>query len=892
MDEQITFLPWLRRGLAQALTAVDPLSGPIARGPSITARVGVLDVEATRTVRLHGPDQVTGLAPGQVLRSEPRPDSGEVEPTMFPYVELAAPDLPWLYTPAAPDGDGRLRPWLVLVVVREQDGVELELRSGALPVLRVDSSLSDELPDLADSWAWVHVQSLVGLQGTADTVAAGGGEVIARLVCPRRLAPGSAWLACVVPAFDGGVALGLGQAVPEGADWQPAWGDGNVGPLPVYHYWRFATGAEGDFEALCRRLKPDDSGVAFGLHAMDVTDPGLIPAAPHRVLLDFEGALETEGVHPRAWTTADKTAFQGPLEPLLNAAAVRADYDPAVFEPLVGPPLYGQWPAEAPSVPADGWVRSLNLHPARRAAAGLGARVVRAGQEELVASAWDQAGSLRATVTTLGHARLAVELGRRLAGRVATLADGDALQLTAPLQALLGPGARSIKSRLAAATIPAGLVSPTHLRLTRDGTPLARDWPALTGATAGRLGAEHVETTLAATGDDSKLSALTFAAYGRLLAAQISDPTVDVPAPSLPAELRPPAPRRPIRIGAPTPTGQAEPSIVIGEDVSGIAADVIEALDPLAAVRASVLARVPALAGGLAPGALPSTLRLAPSFESPLYDDLAALGAGFLLPGADGLPRNRVRLLATNATFVGAFLIGANHELARELLWRGYPVDLRATFFHCFWSYVDPQRTDIDDLAGWTDGLSIADNMGQSAADMTVFVVRGDLVRRYPSAHYFLQKAQIDPSTGGIGPVPDEVEAASFGGMLDAETLFVGFGKKPTVVIGHRASGGDPGWLLAIEEQPAAPRFGLDDPPADGHVVVYGKPPDTWDDLSWANVARSERALAGLTHAPADVPWLASAPIPGASWGRNGAHMARACWQRPFRMYIPADQLD
>ena len=127
-------------------------------------------------------------------------------------------------------------------------------------------------------------------------------------------------------------------------------------------------------------------------------------------------------------------------------------------------------------------------------------------------------------------------------------------------------------------------------------------------------------------------------------------------------------------------------------------------------------------------------------------------------------------------------------------------------------------------------------------------------------------------------------------GMLDRDTLFVGFEKSRDEVLGDRAGGGDPGWLLAIEEQPAAPRFGIDDPP---DPAVYHVPPDTWNDLSWANVAADEKALAGLTHAPVDVAWLARAPIDGddTSWGRNAAHMARACYQAPFRIYFPADRL-
>ena len=221
MTDEVTFLPWLRRGLAQALSTPGPLSGAIARGPAVTAWVDVLTSHSPRSVRLHGPDRVTGLAPGQVLRSEPSPDSVEVETTLFPYVELAAPDLPWLYTPAAP-GEQGLRPWLVLVVVREQEGVSLDTPSGSLPLLRIEAPAvtADELPDLAEAWAWAHVQSLVGLDGVAAAVAAGTGEVVARLLCPRRLLPDSAWIACVVPAFDGGVrpaAASLCLQVPTGS---------------------------------------------------------------------------------------------------------------------------------------------------------------------------------------------------------------------------------------------------------------------------------------------------------------------------------------------------------------------------------------------------------------------------------------------------------------------------------------------------------------------------------------------------------------------------------------------------------------------------------------------------------------------------------------------------
>ena len=155
-------------------------------------------------------------------------------------------------------------------------------------------------------------------------------------------------------------------------------------------------------------------------------------------------------------------------------------YDPLTQDPVVGPPLYGQWPAGAQHVPRDGWVAELNFDPTARAAAGLGARSVQAIQEELVASAWDQAGSARATVGALNQGRLAVETGRRITGRLRTLGDGDVLHITAPLHALLGSGPVSIRSQLASSGVPAGVVSAAHLRMTRPGTPLARGWQRLT----------------------------------------------------------------------------------------------------------------------------------------------------------------------------------------------------------------------------------------------------------------------------------------------------------------------------------------------------------------------------------------------------------------------------
>ena len=121
MSDEIVFLPYLRRGLSQLLENPDPLTGDLPREPELTATVAVEDRTVLRSVILRGAGEATALGPGQVLRSEPRPDSVDVEPNYFPLVELKAADLPWLLTPAAPNArEERLRPWLVLVCVEEE----------------------------------------------------------------------------------------------------------------------------------------------------------------------------------------------------------------------------------------------------------------------------------------------------------------------------------------------------------------------------------------------------------------------------------------------------------------------------------------------------------------------------------------------------------------------------------------------------------------------------------------------------------------------------------------------------------------------------------------------------------------------------------------------------
>ena len=100
------------------------------------------------------------------------------------------------------------------------------------------------------------------------------------------------------------------------------------------------------------------------------------------------------------------------VAPLLNAPA-DASRQRQRADPLVAPPIYGCWHAQVERVsaaPRDaGWVNALNLDPRYRAAAGLGARVIRANQERYMRVAWEQIGDVLAVNQKIRRAQLATK---------------------------------------------------------------------------------------------------------------------------------------------------------------------------------------------------------------------------------------------------------------------------------------------------------------------------------------------------------------------------------------------------------------------------------------------------------------------------------------------------
>src|SRR5262249_2684467 len=214
----------------------------------------------------------------------------------------------WLFTPACANTNSQLRPWLCLVVVRKQDGVQLTSTANTpLPTLQITAPAKPfvELPNLQECWAWAHAQAAANNGSGPNAVKAaldGAPELsLSRLICARVLIPETDGSACVVPTSDLGRKAGLGLPI---ADTDltatnalaPAWTLTAAAPtqvqLPVYYSWRFRTGAAGDFESLARRLKRSVPQ-GLGQRVADIRHPGFeLPATfPGMATVKLEGAL-------------------------------------------------------------------------------------------------------------------------------------------------------------------------------------------------------------------------------------------------------------------------------------------------------------------------------------------------------------------------------------------------------------------------------------------------------------------------------------------------------------------------------------------------------------------------------------------------------------------------
>ncbi len=398
-----------------------------------TTKSGAVEAhDAAAQVELLGPGDVLGIAPAEVLRVFPNAGEHAAEPNYLASIEFDSPELPWLVSLGTGD---RARPWIALVVVSDSSARVSEQTGSLLPWLVADTA---ELPPPAELWAWAHAHA----QGDAslETPAPGDGRrTLSRLLCPTRLQPGTAYVAAVVPTYQAGVLAAMRQN-PGNAGDQASWAqDQGTVQLPMYHHWRFVTGASGDFEELARQLKAIDASDVEGLGRIDLRLAlGGLDEVPPRDL----DPVHTLLVSPEedAARDAEVPQLDGDVATVLQTAV---DASPDDDARVVRPPRYGQWPAGDNAVRGGpDWYAELNLVPHHRVIARLGADLVRTQQEELVAEARRQLGEYRAARRIRDLLRLGEMTATRLHERsVAAVPDERLVTMARPVLHTLVAGA-------------------------------------------------------------------------------------------------------------------------------------------------------------------------------------------------------------------------------------------------------------------------------------------------------------------------------------------------------------------------------------------------------------------------------------------------------------------
>jgi len=241
---------------------------------------------------------------------------------------------------------------------------------------------------------------------------------------------------------------------------------------------------------------------------------------------------------------------------------------------------------------------------------------------------------------------------------------------------------------------------------------------------------------------------------------------------------------------------------------------------------------------------------------------------------------------------------------------------------------------DIQPLHRWAidSPLGAHDNREQGSAseDELVLVIRGELLKRYPTAVIYAHRAcwqrqddgtaadrtkhpcersglidnsrerRLAPLTESELNAPPRTKVLTplFEAKVDPDIYFLGFDL--TV---DRARGGtgehpedDPGWFFVIKERPGEPRFGLDlETRAARHV---------WNDLSWTDVLPQGRTFLEIAASPETLPLVA----PGAeddektaqhqddrqvAWSRGmtSAELAYILFQAPVLVAVHASEM-
>jgi hypothetical protein len=297
-----------------------------------------------------------------------------------------------------------------------------------------------------------------------------------------------------------------------------------------------------------------------------------------------------------------------------------------------------------------------------------------------------------------------------------------------------------------------------------------------------------------------------------------------------------------------------------------VRAQISAALNPADTIRARIGARIP-----LGTGTDPlQPIETGPKYPQPMYAPLAQLSPEWMLPGISKIEADCATLLATNPAFIEAYMVGLNDEMSRELLWREFPADRRATYFQNFWT----ASPDIPAIKTFNADAHLGDNVVRPpSGTQFVLLIRATLFQRYPNAMVYASEAKW---SSGVRVLSDNVQFPVFRGELGSDVKFFAFdlddpkgSDDPSV--------NKPGWYFVIAEHLTEPRAGLE-------PEKKATPTGEWNDLSWQEV-KLKGNYVDVSFAP---------PTPShetVGWSENSAALAYILIRRPVRVALHARAL-
>jgi hypothetical protein len=237
-----------------------------------------------------------------------------------------------------------------------------------------------------------------------------------------------------------------------------------------------------------------------------------------------------------------------------------------------------------------------------------------------------------------------------------------------------------------------------------------------------------------------------------------------------------------------------------------------------------------------------------PKIDLPMYEPLKAISVELFLPNINLIAPNSVTLVETNQRFIESYMIGLNYEFGRKLLWREFPTDERGSYFRQFWDVrsvinseglsqdaLKEKLYDIPPLNRWPKVSRLGEHNNRLGlgehGDQAVLVIRGELLKKYPTAIIYAHRAEWEYEADGKTPdltKPRKLVALTaaeeqnpphakmrlplYEAKADPDIYFFGFDL--TVPEAKGGSGHppdiDPGWFFVIKERPGEPRFGLE----------------------------------------------------------------------------------